>query len=953
MKPRRSTHIVVAVFAMLLLASASAFAAKAPPAVQTPLSPTKIPQFAQPLNVLGVGLPLATGTNITVNICEFQTNILPPGTPVAGALPGVAPLTWTWGYQVDPAGGATVCNPNPGHSYLGPVVVAGRGTPTQLTMVNKLPNANVANVKAYTTSTDQTLIWGDPLGLDALPPPITFGVPELNMCWNAAQALVPPALMPVACLNNYGFLGPQTAPPAAPPLTYGAPTPAAVHIHGGEVPSVLDGGPDSWWTGNGIYGHGFYTRHVKSLPGLLAAQPALPASVAGLPVMPATVAGLPALPDSVNFPVGTLVFDGVSTAYFVNAVDPVTLLETWTPTAVAYPLLTVVFDATPITGGYFQNVANVWTAATVANPIGAVIQVVGLVYENLANAWATSVITPYSEGTLVFNEADNLNYQVAAGAWVLQNVIDRASYVYPNGQEAAPVWFHDHMLGATRLNVYAGIAGGYVITEPPSTLAAGLHPLGLSDATTGALTELTVPLIIQDRMFDTNGQLFFPNVGINPEHPFWIPEFVGDVIVVNGKAWPFFNVQPKRYKFLFLNGSNARAYELFLQSKTTGLKGPGIWVIGNDQGYLDSPQLINPNLKLNGKLTMMPGERYEVIVDFSTVAGQTLVLQNTARTPWMGGAPVNGTTTGRVMQFRVAPGVVVDNSFLPAAGKAIRPPMVRLTTAGGTTPAAGVTIHKTRRLTLNEVIAAGGPLEILVNNTLYDGSKPRPPYTDPVTGLNDFTPITSMSNTSYYSELPYEGETELWEIINTTADAHPMHPHLVAFQVLNRQPLDVLGYLAAYTATYLAAGLPLDGAGPPFNYNSSGNPACSTTAPVKGDPRYIGLVPQCVLGGNPDPAATLSLIGPAVPPAPQETGWKDTVQALPNMVTRILVRFAKPDLPVTTPAAAAGYDFSPNGGHGYVWHCHIVDHEDNEMMRPFSVVQNASFPHSYVMGLDY
>ena len=65
-------------------------------------------------------------------------------------------------------------------------------------------------------------------------------------------------------------------------------------------------------------------------------------------------------------------------------------------------------------------------------------------------------------------------------------------------------------------------------------------------------------------MFDTNGQLFFPNVGINPEHPFWVPEFVGDTIVVNGKAWPFMNVEPRRYKFLFLNGSNARAYELYL-----------------------------------------------------------------------------------------------------------------------------------------------------------------------------------------------------------------------------------------------------------------------------------------------------------------------------------------------------------------------------------------------------
>ena len=164
------------------------------------------------------------------------------------------------------------------------MVVAGRGTPHADDHLNQLPDANVANVKAYTTSTDQTLIWGDPLGLDTLPPPITFNDPaarrtENNVLEGGAK-LVPPALMPAACNNNYGFLGPQSAPPA-PPLTYPAPIPAAVHIHGGEVPSVLDGGPDSWWTGNGIIGHGFYTRHVKSLPGLLAALPALPARLRG------------------------------------------------------------------------------------------------------------------------------------------------------------------------------------------------------------------------------------------------------------------------------------------------------------------------------------------------------------------------------------------------------------------------------------------------------------------------------------------------------------------------------------------------------------------------------------------------------------------------------------------------------------------------------------------------
>jgi len=272
-----------------------------------------------------------------------------------------------------------------------------------------------------------------------------------------------------------------------------------------------------------------------------------------------------------------------------------------------------------------------------------------------------------------------------------------------------------------------------------------------------------------------------------------------------------------------------------------------------------------------------------------------------------------------------------------------------------------VKIDKVRRLTLNEVIAAGGPLEILVNNTLYDGSHARPPYTNPVTGANDFTPITSIWNISYYSELPYEGETELWEIINLTADAHPMHPHLVGFQVLNRTPLDVKAYTAFYNAEYLRVGLPIDAAGPPYNYNDSNNPLCSQTNPLRGDTRYKvtafdpltgSVVAPCYLGGNPDPALALALVGPPAPPMPQEVGWKDTVQALPNTVTRVLVRFGRPDLPVTNTSDQVGYDFSPNGGHGYVWHCHIVDHEDNEMMRPYTVI-NGPYKETYLKGIHY
>jgi FtsP/CotA-like multicopper oxidase with cupredoxin domain len=270
--------------------------------------------------------------------------------------------------------------------------------------------------------------------------------------------------------------------------------------------------------------------------------------------------------------------------------------------------------------------------------------------------------------------------------------------------------------------------------------------------------------------------------------------------------------------------------------------------------------------------------------------------------------------------------------------------MVRLADPDAGT--AGVTIHKTRRLTVNEVIGLGGPLEVLVNNTLYDGSKRANYY-------SDFAPVTTKWNTSFYSELPHEGETELWEIVNLTADAHPMHPHLVAFQVVNRQPLDVLTYTAAYNALY-PVGMPIDGNGPPLDY-ACGVRWPNPTTPITTD---VWAVPprgpvDCALGGNPDPVAVgAALAGDIIPPMPQERGWKDTVQVLPNMITRVLVRFAKTNLPAGTPANAvnAGYDFSPNSGHGYVWHCHIVDHEDNEMMRPYSVFDNPAVTHTYKPG---
>jgi len=497
-----------------------------------------------------------------------------------------------------------------------------------------------------------------------------------------------------------------------------------------------------------------------------------------------------------------------------------------------------------------------------------------------------------------------------------------ALYKYPNLQEAAPIWFHDHTLGATRLNVYAGLAGAYFIEDPailpagttttqgtPGTCTAGCLPANLQP-----LAEV-VPVVLQDRMFDTTGQLFFTadSAGgvlwaLNPEHPYWNPEFVGDTIVVNGKAWPYFNVQAKRYRFLFLNGSNARTYEMSLINQATGANGPAMFVIGTDGGYLNTPAKLDP--ALGQKLVMQPGERYEVIIDFSGFANTNLIIRNTGRTPYPKGVPPQGSTVGRILQFRVgAAPATADASYNPAADPAVPLRSGTKAMVALTNPATGtlaVTAAKIRQLTLNEVmgmpIAAidpvtglptaypGGPLEILVNNTKWSGHGP-----DAMTSRPDFTGYTVNGVTTYISEEPREGDTEVWEIVNLTADAHPIHLHLVQFQLINRQNFNIGKYAKVYNAAFppatdpmgmCAGGVYCPGFGPPLDY-TTGNPRA--------------------LGGNPD--VTPYLQGPVRPPNPYEAGWKDTVIMHPGQVTRIAVRWAPTDLPTTTPPAELHYPF--------------------------------------------
>jgi FtsP/CotA-like multicopper oxidase with cupredoxin domain len=514
-------------------------------------------------------------------------------------------------------------------------------------------------------------------------------------------------------------------------------------------------------------------------------------------------------------------------------------------------------------------------------------------------------------------------------------------YYYPNEQEGATLWFHDHALGVTRLNVYAGLAGFYFLREDAEDMLqlsgwSGDNMVQEVDPVTGAnhgaayLPEIEV--VIQDRMFDQDGQLYFPAGAVggapNPDvHPFWTPEFVGDIITVNGKTWPYLSVAPRKYRLRFLNGSNARFYELWLQDLPTKVMGPIIWQIGTDGGLLDVPVALDPNL--GQKLILGPGERADLVIDFGSVADPNpalpyavWTLKNSGNTPYPKGAPPNGSTLGQIMQF-IVNGTGTDNSQLPASLRAV--PLDKLADFATGLPAPGVIVDKRRQLTLNEVMGPGGPLEVLVNNTKWSGMGPMGVMPQRGDVYNDFTPDPSGLSSNLLSEIMTEGQTEVWQIINLTADAHPIHLHLVQFQLLSRQKFNMNKYSKLYNNAFVAAGFPLGfegGWGPPLNYNTGQDPS--------------GKIWTVFMGGNPD--VTPYLQGPAMPANPNEQGWKDTFIMYPGQVTTVIARWAPTDANQTMTYHFP--DFDPSGGPGYVWHCHIIDHEDNEMMRPYSVIAN-------------
>lgn len=352
---------------------------------------------------------------------------------------------------------------------------------------------------------------------------------------------------------------------------------------------------------------------------------------------------------------------------------------------------------------------------------------------------------------------------------------------YPNRQDAAMLWYHDHTMGIERLNLYAGLFGTWLVRDGHEA------SLGLPGG------EFELPLVLCDRLLTEQGQLYYPVSGV--EGAPWVPEVFGNVVLVNGAVLPYLDVQPRRYRFRVLNAANGRFFRLRLRDRRPFLQ------VGSDQGLLPAPVA-------QASLFLAPAERADLVVDFAGLAGRDIELMD-------GASPL--------MRFRVGAGKARDDSRVPAVLNAVP-----------RTPASAA--MRTRVLTLDEYAdCVAEPMLMLL-----DGKR----WHDPV------------------SERPALGSTEVWSLVNLTEDTHPIHLHLVRFQVLDRRPFDVDAWMASKTLRYT---------------------------------------------------------GPAQPPAPEERGWKDTAKAYPGMVTRLVITFE-------------GYPGR------YVWHCHLLEHASNEMMRPFEVL---------------
>ncbi|HEY6876442.1 MAG TPA: multicopper oxidase domain-containing protein, partial [Polyangiales bacterium] len=423
-------------------------------------------------------------------------------------------------------------------------------------------------------------------------------------------------------------------------------------------------------------------------------------------------------------------------------------------------------------------------------------------------------------------------------------------HLYTNRQEATALWYHDHTMGMTRINCYAGLAGVYLLRDRWDT---GLpdNPLGLPAG------DHELPLVLMERAFNDDGTLQIRGFKLVPQGS-WEGGYVGDIGVVNGVVWPEIRVDRGMYRLRIFNGGSNSVWNLYFSNAMT------FWVLGNDGGLLDAPVAVR-------SLRIAPGERADLLVPFGDLAaGDTVTLNNDEPVPGQS-AVIGSVPMTLFCRFRA-------NSALGSRGTVPR------TLRGGTN-------QPPRLPTL-------GPPRRIRDVTIGQ-------FTD----LSRFPPaIMALNNLPFDTEdmeRPLQGTVERWNLVNITDDPHPIHIHLVTFQVLGRQALDTNSYLMA-------------------------NPR----------PEY---------GSYWAPPADRFLRGSFIPRGEHEAGPKDTVIADAHSVTSILVRWPTADELGFDPDAThmPRHDRGGHGSHpiqGYVWHCHLFDHEDHDMMQPFRLLSDPDAP---------
>jgi FtsP/CotA-like multicopper oxidase with cupredoxin domain len=687
---------ILAVFLLLSLTLVLSVSAQPASSKPTFLDPLTIPKWT---NQLDSRIPVYVPKNVTdsqgnvirqeyaVSVSEFYQQILPT-VDSSGNPTGYGPSK-VWGYGGDARNAVTGEKLGFVRSIPGPTFETTRGIPAQVKWVNDLVDKD-GNPLQHMYPVDPTIHWANPNNIDmetAMEQTIQGLAPPFPPGYNGTPYTIPGT---TTITNPEGW-------------NAQSPVPIVTHLHGGQVPSDYDGGPEQWFTPNGIHGKDYRT---------------------------------------------------------VSATEP-----------------------------------------------------------------------------------------------------NAAIYYYPNAQVPTALWYHDHALGLTRINVFSGLAGFYILRDPADSLAP-LLPSGPYE----------MPLIIQDRTFLADGSMYYPSDGYYPnyepppfnytkENPYSLGGFVGNTIMVNGKVWPNMNVSQGQYRFRILDASNARFYNISFSN------GMPFTLIGSDGGYLKSPVSITSML-------FSPAERIDILADFSKMTpGEKVILKNNALWNLSSSKfPNQEETVGQIMQFTVT----ADKSFEP---KSL--PLQLNPTLAGDYPNLQ-TPTKVRILTLGEDVVSVGPA--LPMDLYLDGQR----WAAPV------------------SETPELGTTEEWVFVNTF-DTHNIHLHLIQFQLVYRQSYNLTEYWRDW--------ITLNGE-PPFNH---------TTINV------ASLEPY--------------LIGQPTLPTPSEQGWKDTIIVSSRQITVIRVRFEPQD--------GSDFPFDATTGPGYVWHCHILEHEDNEMMRPYIVTQasGAAIPQELIIAI--